>query len=66
MTPLRYSVAMNPLAPVGSRDYPWLVLQQSTDFEGWVVIAKTDTKQKADDFRAWFEDVERNLAERMP
>lgn len=53
MPPLRYSVAIDP-GHVG-----WLVLQESSDFEGWVIVAKAKTQEEAKAFVKQVEDLER-------
>lgn len=54
---LRYSVAVDPIRTDSAS--PWLVLQESTDFEGWVLVAKAKTKSEADRFVAQLEQMER-------
>ncbi len=44
MKPLAYSVAIDP-GRLG-----WLVLQESSDFEGWVIVAKAKTQEEAKAF----------------
>ena len=45
MPNLQYAVAVDPLC--GGR---WLVLEQSTDFEGWVVLMACGHRQDAERF----------------
>jgi len=56
MPPLQYRIGLDPIQPpVGQA---WLILQQSTDFEGWVVVAKAKTKPEAEVFVCQLRELE--------
>ncbi|MDH5626657.1 MAG: hypothetical protein OEY69_00045 [Candidatus Krumholzibacteria bacterium] len=59
MKPLEYRVAVDPIR-VGESEV-WLVLQQSTDFEGWVVVAKAKTHDEAQSFATAMEQMEQEF-----
>lgn len=56
---LRYSVAIDP-GRLG-----WLVLQESSDFEGWVIVAKAKTQEEAKTFVKQLEGLEKRWWKRQ-
>lgn len=59
MPPLRYHVAVDPILHGNAR--AWLVMQDSTDFEGFVIVAKAKTKGEAEQFKKQLELMEQQF-----
>lgn len=56
MNPMQYSLAVDPM-----RDCAWLVLQRSTDFDGWVVLKAFKTSRDAKAMIVQLQQMEQEL-----